>query len=57
MSWSHGEGPEVHATGEAMLLMLTGRPVQRAELTGSGADDLWSRIRPNNGATPSGSRL
>jgi uncharacterized protein (TIGR03083 family) len=45
MSWTHGEGPEVHATGEAMLLMMTGRAVQRAELTGPGADDLWSRIR------------
>ena len=44
MSWTHGEGPEVHATGEAMLLMMTGRPVQRSELTGPGADDLWARI-------------
>lgn len=42
--WAHGEGPEVHATGEAMLLMMTGRPIQRAELAGPGADDLWARI-------------
>ena len=45
MSWTHGEGPEVHATGEAMLLMMTGRRVERSELTGPGADDLWTRIR------------
>ena len=44
MSWAWGEGPEVHATGEALLLMMTGRRIERAELTGPGADDLWARI-------------
>ncbi|MET0524096.1 MAG: maleylpyruvate isomerase family mycothiol-dependent enzyme [Nocardioides sp.] len=44
LAWAWGEGPEVHATGEAMLLMMTGRRIERVELTGSGADDLWARI-------------
>ncbi len=45
MSWTHGEGPEVHATGEAMLLMMTGRHIERSELSGPAAEDLWTRIR------------
>ena len=30
VSWTHGEGPEVHASGEAMLLMMTGRCIERS---------------------------
>ena len=36
VDWSHGEGPEVRGTGEAILLAITGRPVVLDELTGDG---------------------
>ena len=36
-SWSHGSGEEVRGSPEALLLMLTGRPVGEDELTGPGA--------------------
>jgi hypothetical protein len=42
--WSHGQGPEVHGSAEALLLMLTGRPVGRDELTGPGAPTLCGRL-------------
>ncbi|GAB3835356.1 maleylpyruvate isomerase family mycothiol-dependent enzyme [Kribbella italica] len=42
--WAYGEGPEVRSTGEAALRMLNGRPVERAELSGPGADLLASRL-------------
>jgi uncharacterized protein (TIGR03083 family) len=41
LDWSHGHGPEVHASAEALLLVLTGRRVGRDELSGAGA----ARIR------------
>lgn len=44
VEWSHGEGPEVHGTGEAILLALTGRPVVLDELTGDGVATLRARI-------------
>lgn len=42
--WSHGEGPEVHASSEALMLMLAGRPVGADEFTGPGAAELFSRL-------------
>lgn len=42
--WSYGEGLEVRSTGEAVLRLLNGRPVERAELSGPGADLLASRV-------------
>jgi uncharacterized protein (TIGR03083 family) len=42
--WEHGEGPEVRASGEAVLRLLNGRAVERSELTGPGADLLASRL-------------
>lgn len=44
--WSHGEGPEVHATGDCVLRLLNGRRVDRSELIGPGADQLASRLSP-----------
>jgi uncharacterized protein (TIGR03083 family) len=45
VEWSHGEGPEVHGTGEAILLGLTGRPVVLDELSGDGVSTLSNRLR------------
>ena len=42
--WSHGEGPEVHASREALLLMLSGRAVPGEELSGPGAAKLLPRL-------------
>ena len=42
--WAHGEGPEVHASGEAVLLVLSGRPVDADELRGPGAATLAARL-------------
>jgi uncharacterized protein (TIGR03083 family) len=44
VDWSHGDGPEVHGTGEAILLALTGRPVVLDELTGDGVATLSERV-------------
>jgi len=41
--WSHGHGPEVHGSGEALLLALAGRPVRPGELRGEGAATLLAR--------------
>jgi uncharacterized protein (TIGR03083 family) len=42
--WAHGTGPEVLAPAEALLLLLYGRPVTPAELTGDGAPVLLPRL-------------
>ncbi|MBY8863054.1 maleylpyruvate isomerase family mycothiol-dependent enzyme [Nocardia sp. CA2R105] len=44
IDWSHGTGPEVVGTGEALLLAITGRPSVLSELTGSGQSILAARI-------------
>ena len=44
VDWSHGEGPEVRGTGEAILLAITGRPVVLDELTGDGTATLRERV-------------
>jgi len=44
VDWSHGTGPEVNGTGEAILLALTGRPVVLEELSGDGVATLRDRI-------------
>ena len=41
--WSVGEGPEVRGSGEAVILLLSGRPVHPGELTGPGAALLHDR--------------
>jgi uncharacterized protein (TIGR03083 family) len=45
VEWTHGDGPEVRGTGEAILLALTGRPVAIAELEGEGVATLTARVR------------
>ncbi|MGZ8750310.1 MAG: maleylpyruvate isomerase family mycothiol-dependent enzyme, partial [Pseudonocardia sp.] len=44
LDWSWGQGPEVHGSAEALILMLTGRPVGAEELTGPGAVTLYDRL-------------
>jgi uncharacterized protein (TIGR03083 family) len=44
VDWSHGDGPEVSGTGEAILLALTGRPIVLDELSGDGVATLRGRI-------------
>ncbi|MFI5713291.1 maleylpyruvate isomerase family mycothiol-dependent enzyme [Kribbella sp. NPDC051620] len=43
-NWSYGQGPEVHAQGDAVLRILNGRKTSRDELTGAGADQLAARL-------------
>ena len=42
--WSFGEGQEVRAPGEVIVLALSGRPVDREELSGPGAATLHARL-------------
>ena len=42
--WSHGEGPDVRGTAEALLLLLYGRSPRTDELTGDGAATLLARL-------------
>ncbi len=44
LDWSHGQGSEVRGSGEALLLVLTGRPVGPDELTGPGAAQVYARL-------------
>jgi uncharacterized protein (TIGR03083 family) len=43
--WTHGDGPEVRASAEDLLLVLYGRLPRPADLTGDGAGLLLSRLR------------
>lgn len=45
--WTYGQGPEVRASADALLLLLSGRAVEPGELTGPGAETLSERIRPH----------
>ena len=40
LDWSYGAGDEVHGSSEALLLMLTNRPIGEDELTGRGVSRL-----------------
>jgi uncharacterized protein (TIGR03083 family) len=42
--WSHGEGPDVRGTAEALLVVLYGRSPRPDELTGQGAATLIARL-------------
>jgi Mycothiol maleylpyruvate isomerase N-terminal domain len=44
VDWSHGTGPDVRTSPEALLLVLAGRPVDAAELSGTGAVELSHRL-------------
>ena len=43
--WTHGSGPDVEASAEALLLLLYGRPLAPDDLAGRGADVLRPRLR------------
>lgn len=44
VAWTHGDGPEVRGTGEAILLAITGRAALLDELSGDGAGTLRDRL-------------
>jgi len=43
MEWTYGEGPEVHGTGEALLMAMCGRKSAIDDLTGEGVETLRAR--------------
>jgi uncharacterized protein (TIGR03083 family) len=43
MEWSHGDGPEVHGPGEALLMAMCGRKSAIDDLTGEGVHTLRAR--------------
>jgi uncharacterized protein (TIGR03083 family) len=45
LDWAAGRGPEVRGTGEALLMVLAGRPGPVAELQGPGQPLLARRLR------------
>lgn len=44
LDWSHGKGPVVSGTGEALLMAMAGRPVVVSELSGEGTPALAARL-------------
>ena len=44
INWTHGDGPDIRGTGEAILLALTGRPIVLDELEGDGMATLRARV-------------
>lgn len=44
LDWTHGSGPAVEGTGEALILALTGRPEALADLGGPGTATFAARI-------------
>jgi uncharacterized protein (TIGR03083 family) len=44
MLWTHGDGPEVRGTGEALLMAMCGRGEAVDELSGDGVETLRSRM-------------
>jgi uncharacterized protein (TIGR03083 family) len=44
-NWSHGTGPEVRGTGEALLMIMAGRRDALADLDGAGVVSLAARVR------------
>jgi len=44
VAWSHGEGPQVRGSAEALLLVLFGRRPTSGELTGPGSATLAARL-------------
>jgi uncharacterized protein (TIGR03083 family) len=45
LEWSHGEGPEVEGSGEALLMAMAGRPDALKDLAGPGKPVLAQRMR------------
>ena len=46
LTWAHGTGPEVRGPGEALLVVLAGRPQALADLHGPGLGALAARVSP-----------
>ena len=46
LDWSKGKGPEVHGSGEALLMAMAARPVALDDLDGPGKARLAQQIRP-----------
>ena len=44
LDWTHGEGPVVTGSGEALLMAIAGRKAALADLGGEGKDTLASRL-------------
>ena len=44
VGWSHGDGPEVRGTGEAIAMAIHGRAAALADLDGDGTDVLRARL-------------
>jgi uncharacterized protein (TIGR03083 family) len=44
LDWSHGRGPEVRGSGEALLMAMAGRPDAVHDLDGPGKDTLPARL-------------
>lgn len=44
LDWAFGQGPEVRASPETLLVLLSGRPLQVAELSGPGAAQVAARL-------------
>ncbi|MBJ7338898.1 maleylpyruvate isomerase family mycothiol-dependent enzyme [Mycolicibacterium sp.] len=45
LDWTHGRGPRVSGTGEALLMIMAGRPDALPDLDGPGAATLAPRVR------------
>ena len=45
LDWSHGSGPQVRGAGEALLMIMAGRPNALADLEGPGVATLAARVR------------
>lgn len=45
VDWTHGRGPEVRGNGEALLMIMAGRPDALADLDGPGVATLAARVR------------
>lgn len=44
LDWTHGQGPEVRGSGEALLMAIAGRKAALADLTGPGVPVLAERV-------------
>lgn len=44
IGWTHGDGPTVKGSAEAVILALTGRTIALSDLDGDGVEDLRARL-------------
>jgi uncharacterized protein (TIGR03083 family) len=47
--WSYGRGDDVRGSAEALLVLLSGRPLQPDDLTGPGVSTLYARLPRGTG--------